>query len=311
MTFTTSTSPHSSSVYDCCGSPVGVPPCVNICATGPTGPTGAAESGATGATGPTGATGRTGPTGPLGIHGNTGPTGPSEGPTGPTGPTGPSGATGGTGPTGSTGPTGGTGSTGPGGGATEWNSGPTYSSGDLVFDRNGTWRSTGTNTNSQPESGNADWILIGGNPYIDIIFPAGGWMSAPFYDVPASGPGVDVLQAPGAGKQVVITNLSGSVDTGTVFGNAEFVVFSYTDAAGSTQTGLGGSNPNFSASMLTADLTTVERLAVDSGFWQSIAGQQNKPTVNQKIVMYSQTDVTPAGTRVLTVRLFYVIRAIP
>lgn len=101
---TTSTSPHSSSVDDCCGSPVGVPPCVNICATGPTGPTGAAESGATGATGPTSTVpGPTGPTGPLGLKGNTGATGPSGGPIGPTGETGPTGPTGETGPTGPTG----------------------------------------------------------------------------------------------------------------------------------------------------------------------------------------------------------------
>ena len=122
---------------------------------GPTGPTGAASTvpgptgptGAEGATGPTGPQGAIGPTGPQGVQGTqgiqgvAGPTGPQgdEGPTGPAGANGFNGNDGVDGTDGINGETGPTGPTGPAGtdGQSvafqgEWDSGDTYSIGDIV-----------------------------------------------------------------------------------------------------------------------------------------------------------------------------------
>src|ERR1700740_3525785 len=79
--------------------------------------------------------------------------GGSGGGIGPTGPTGNPGATG---------PTGAPGATGPQRLVAVWDAGTPYLLNDLALDRGGFWQATGTNTNSEPVSGNTDWTLAGG-----------------------------------------------------------------------------------------------------------------------------------------------------
>ncbi len=108
------------------------------------------------------------------------------------GPQGAPGTTGETGPTGATGAAGADGvvqsvvagtnitvdntdpanpvvSAGGGGGLAEWSAG-SYATGTTVLNRGGTWKSTGLNATPTvaPISGNADWTLVGGTPYMTV-----------------------------------------------------------------------------------------------------------------------------------------------
>lgn len=81
------------------------------------------------------------------------------------------------------------------GGAAEWSSSSTYATGATVYDRGGIWQATGSNTNSQPISGNTNWTLVGGLPYVDVV------LDAPAIRTAFSAP-VLALDAPGEGKAV-------------------------------------------------------------------------------------------------------------
>jgi hypothetical protein len=60
------------------------------------------------------------------------------------------------------------GTTPSGGGLTVWDSGATYHANDLVLSGGGTWKATGTNTNSRPTTQNTNWTLVFANGVIDL-----------------------------------------------------------------------------------------------------------------------------------------------
>lgn len=97
-----------------------------------------------------------------------------------------------------------------------WNAITTWPEDAVVTDRGGIWRATGANTDSRPISGNTDWELIGGTPYVcwqfnatqhrpvDLVdgewVPLGEWAAGGIRTL-NSAP-VDVVPAAGAGRLV-------------------------------------------------------------------------------------------------------------
>ncbi len=198
-----------------------------------------------------------------------------------------------------------------GGGLTIWDSGTTYHANDLVLDRGGTWKATGTNTNSQPVSGNSDWTLTGGTPYVDVLLDPVALTTAPFYDPGYSGPGLSTgLGAPGANLMIVPrivdafptpgdpwgdTAKARFLYTSVLLGWPESTVYTTTDAS---LTDTNGSVPDF------FNPNRSDMLAINA---QLIANDP-RIVVNAPLVMFTDHDVTfggQFGTRSVRYRIYY------
>lgn len=80
-----------------------------------------------------------------------------------------------------------------GGGLAEWDAETTYQTGEIALDRGGLWASeVDDNLNSRPISGNSDWRLVGGTPYVRTTVTRQevlGLFNFPLATVPSPGSG--------------------------------------------------------------------------------------------------------------------------
>ncbi len=193
-----------------------------------------------------------------------------------------------------------------GAGAAPWDSGTLYTTGQVVFDRGGTWQAVDSSTNSEPISGNTHWTLIGGMPYVDVTLDPVGLTTAPFFDPLGSGPGVVAIPGPwepGAFLQEVLAYSTQS--SGDTWASNASTQLSYISPAvsvpplpaqsNSVGDNLGEASPEFPGS----------RGNLGGG------GSPSVDITNQSIVIWSTTDLTNGGatigSRSLSLRFYYLI----
>src|SRR6266545_449805 len=80
-----------------------------------------------------------------------------------------------------------------------WVMGKKYAVSQVVLDRGGFWYAVAANVNSRPISGNANWTLVGGTPYVDVVLSPIDLTTAPLFANPFIGVGFSVVPAPGVG----------------------------------------------------------------------------------------------------------------
>lgn len=98
---------------------------------------------------------------------------------------------------------------GGGGGMRVWDTDP-FTAGDFTLDRGGTWLANNDNTNSQPISGNADWTLVGGTPYVIADLTSNQIRNAKLSPV------VSIVPSPGMGKALQFLNVFAMPTPGTI-----------------------------------------------------------------------------------------------
>lgn len=207
---------------------------------------------------------------------------------------------------------------GGGGGIAVWDSGTTYSADALVLDRGGIWQATGTNTNSRPISGNTDWTLVGGEPYVDVSFTP-DYMMQTGADTPRGANGLVVVPAPGANRVAIITAFSWTQSAGEAWEANYFPVLCYGSSGG----------PDLSTLLMLANVYYIEDTLNVSGdlpgwfyvkgMWPVDAyllaikesGANLTAVTNQPIVFGQAQDPSNGGlgygTAYLSCRLWYAI----
>lgn len=186
-----------------------------------------------------------------------------------------------------------------GGGLPIWDTETEYITGAVVLDRDGIWKATGTNTDSRPVSGNTDWELVGGTPYMDVQLDPPQIGTAPFYDPDQSGPGVVAIAAPGEGLFIFVTAVVGTVNKGEDFGNQTDLKVTWVNTAGDNI--FGGASVNDGLDDGTPYISTPEYGPHPTG--TAIASIVNSP------VVISTTNQLVTGTRAVNFRLYYKIES--
>lgn len=186
-----------------------------------------------------------------------------------------------------------------------WDSSATWPSGAVVIDREGIWQATGSNTNSRPVSGNANWTLMGGMPYIDRLITAADIASASFWSVDRSTTGLTMVPAPGAGFYAVMSYAVTETSGGTPWAlDLDELDFRYGTTSG-VSNGRLISFPN----SLTIRLTQSVRVMVfASAAFPATANV--KVYENEPIVALTTTDASDggsSGTVEFSVRVYYTI----
>ena len=191
----------------------------------------------------------------------------------------------------------------PGAGGAVWDSGTTYAEGDLVLDRGGIWQATGSSTNSQPISGNTDWTLIGGVPYVDVTLDPVDLTTAPFYN----GAGLQVLAAPGESLMILPVYAVTSVSAGVDWPYENPIIYvGWLEGGAIDYDGLSFSDSPTAATVLAAGKSPV---------WFSVVnyfeGFLEFDRANKALVIQTPDDITIGGigfgTRSVLVRIYYQI----
>lgn len=112
-----------------------------------------------------------------------------------------------------------------------WDSAVRYSIGSYVYHTGGIWIAETRSLDSEPISGNADWTLAGGAPYVDVVLGPDEILSSPFYDPGNIGPGYLALSRDTTGTIVRPTAVECCASDGDDWGdNADLQVY-WTDIA--------------------------------------------------------------------------------
>lgn len=188
-----------------------------------------------------------------------------------------------------------------------WDPASRYKLGAIVLDRAGFWLAVNPNHNSRPISGNADWTLVGGTPYVDVVFDPVALTTAPFFSSPFSNPGAVLVPAPGAGFTLYSPRIYTTVTDGEAWGNSAAAQVFYGDPTDGNEV-----FPNTTSDQLNAtDLTATPAETMMVGTDLASGGLLTTPIANKPIVIQSQTDLIasgpPIGTRSLIVRTYYTI----
>jgi len=204
---------------------------------------------------------------------------------------------------------------------TPWNSGITYAAGEIKLDRNGFWKALATNTNSRPVSGNTDWELVGGTPYVDVVLDPVQLTTAPFYDPTDDGPGFPVLDAPGENLVVVPVIVDAFPTPGDPWGDTPNTQFVYTSvlegfAEGTiyvtTDISLTDINasPGAPPASLFINPNRTNLFGLGSPYIQLIVNDV-RLVANAPLVMFTDRDITntgsgtQVGTRSVRYRIYY------
>lgn len=192
-------------------------------------------------------------------------------------------------------------------GSTLWNDTATFKAGALVIDRGGIWSANGVSTNSRPISGNANWTLVGGTPYVEYEITPPELTTVPFYDPNAEGDGYDVIPAPGANLTVLPLLQTASVSDGDAWGTDANILLQWGTPLEPQSVPMQSADliPPFSQ-----DLSNIGRAVFVSINADSTQYSLPPGSVNKKLTVYSGDDITNGGTfgtRSVTVRIYYTI----
>jgi len=192
----------------------------------------------------------------------------------------------------------------------EWEADTSYPPGLTVLDRGGLWQAIDFSKGSEPISGNPDWRLVGGTPYVDVTLDPVALTTAPVYDPTSIGPGLPVLSAPGANFSLLFMRYRTTQSLGDAWGSALNAKLWYGAPGGYDLTAAVTSNGNLQDDL--SNDPAGEFLAIVSSNENAALiqpGGSNPVGVNQPIVLSSAADVTgggaTVGTRSVTYRIWY------
>lgn len=194
-----------------------------------------------------------------------------------------------------------------------WSPGTTYQPGMVVVDRGGLWDCMRENKNSEPVSGNTNWTLVGGTPYVEKTVTPPELVTAPFYSAVPAAPGYPVIPAPGAGLWVMPTLQIGTVTDGDAWGSPPSPLFYWIDPTAINEQPFGAQASSADGG-LSVNLATKNRIGAGPVFDSSMVFTADSfpPNVeNAAVVMQSGTDITAGGTvfgtRSVIYRVYYLI----
>src|ERR1043166_1907216 len=193
------------------------------------------------------------------------------------------------------------------GDALVWAIGTTYTTGQLVLDRGGIWQAAAPNMGSRPVSGNANWVLIGGTPYVDVVLDPVDLTTAPFYDENEDGPGDLFVPAPGPGLIVWPIELVSIVTPGAAWGADPGIAMHWKESVGEQSAFMLANNGSFFPLL---NYSSESDPRVSRRFFSNVteADQASPLVVDQPIVIELNDDLSPYGSSSLFVRLYYVSR---
>ncbi len=191
----------------------------------------------------------------------------------------------------------------------DWDADVFYPERQSVIDRGGIWRAVAPNINSQPVSGNTDWELVAGTPYVDVTLDPVALTTLPFNDGSGSGPGLVVI--PGsAGHLTLVTMVMTSVSDGDAWSNDANLNISWQDQASLQPPIPGPSSPTFTFKLtLNADLTSTQRFqsAVPLGNVAEPISNFGTDFIGSPVVIWTVSNLGTTGTRSGFIRIYYTL----